>query len=147
MGRVDLRKIAGKLNPAVLFTKHSLRQLRLEQLVALHGCKYLGGRAESAPLTRTGVSSRATLVSADTEVGAAAGNSKNPLGTPDVDDSGTLHGSGSLPEEHPNLGSGSHTMPHLDLNADNLDIIYPPLEAPADDRLEDLVGDHDDSVF
>jgi len=38
-------------------------------------------------------------------------------------------------------------MPHLDLSAENLDILYPPLEAPADDRLEDLVDDKDDSVF
>ena len=59
-GRVDLRKVAGEVNPADLFTKHSLSQLRLEELVALHGCKYLGGRAESAPLTRTGVSSKTT---------------------------------------------------------------------------------------
>ena len=40
-GRVDLRKVAGEVNPADLFTKHSLSRLRLEQFVALHGCKCL----------------------------------------------------------------------------------------------------------
>ncbi len=38
-------------------------------------------------------------------------------------------------------------MPHLLLDAENLDLLYPPLEAPADDRLEDLVDDKDDVVL
>ena len=80
LGRVDLRKVAGEVNPADLFTKHSLSQLRLEELVALHGCKYLEGRAESAPLTRTGVSSKTKLASAGKEVSAVAGNGENRLG-------------------------------------------------------------------
>ena len=54
LGRVDLRKVAGEVNPADLFTKHSLIQLRLEELVASHGCKYLEGRAESALLYEDG---------------------------------------------------------------------------------------------
>ena len=37
--RVDFRKVAGEVSPANLFTKHSLGEARLEQLVALHGCK------------------------------------------------------------------------------------------------------------
>ena len=44
-GRVDLRKVLGEENPADLLTKHSLSRERLEKLVALHGCKYLVGRA------------------------------------------------------------------------------------------------------
>jgi hypothetical protein len=63
-----------------------------------------------------------------------------------VEHGGTLQGSET---QRPalDLDSGSPTMPHLDLSAENLDILYPPLEAPADDRLEDLVDDKDDSVF
>ena len=49
-GRVDLRKVLGEENPADLLTKHSLSRQRLEKLVELHGCKYLDGRAASAPL-------------------------------------------------------------------------------------------------
>ena len=30
LGRVDLRKVAGEVNPADLFTKHSLSKLRVE---------------------------------------------------------------------------------------------------------------------
>ena len=78
LGRVNPRKVAGEVNPADLFTKHSLSQLRLEELVALHGCKYLGGRAESAPLTRTGFYSKTKMASAGREVSAAAGNGENP---------------------------------------------------------------------
>jgi hypothetical protein len=63
LGRVDLRKVAGEVNPADLFTKHSLRKLRVEQLVELHGCRFLTGRAESAPLARTGASNKVTMAS------------------------------------------------------------------------------------
>jgi hypothetical protein len=37
------------VNPADLFTKHSLSKLRVQQLVELHGCRFLTGRAESGP--------------------------------------------------------------------------------------------------
>jgi hypothetical protein len=148
LGRVDLRKVAGEVNPADLFTKHSLSQLRLEELVALHGCKYLGGRAESAPLTRTGVSSKTTMASAGREVGAVAGNGENPLGTSDDDvcASGTLHGSGTL-RECSVLGSGSPIMPHLSLDSQSLDASYPSLVAPVDDWLEDVVDDSEDGIL
>ena len=48
-GRVHLRKVLGEEDPADLLTTHSLSRERLEKLVALHGCKYFVGRAESAP--------------------------------------------------------------------------------------------------
>ena len=63
-GRVDLRKVLGEENPADLFTKHSLTKARMERLVSLHGCKYVDGRAESAPLTRKGESDKFTLADA-----------------------------------------------------------------------------------
>jgi hypothetical protein len=148
LGRVDLRKVAGEVNPADLFTKHSLSQLRLEELVVLHGCKYLEGRAESAPLTRTGVSSKTTMASAGREVSAVAGNGDNPCGSNDVDASGTLHGSGP-PGAEPtsNLGSGSPIMPHLSLDSQSLDASYPSLVAPVDDWLEDVVDDSEDGIL
>ena len=54
-GRVDLRKILGEKNPADLFTKHLSSRERVQMLVGLLGCRYTCGRAESAPLRRTGV--------------------------------------------------------------------------------------------
>ena len=62
-GRVDLRKVLGEENPADLLTKHSLSRQRLEKLVELHGCKYLGGRAASAPQVRAGESTKTTMAS------------------------------------------------------------------------------------
>ena len=148
LGRVDLRKVAGEVNPADLFTKHSLSQLRLEEVVALHGCTYLEGRAESAPLTRTGVSSKTTMASAGKEVSAVAGNGENPLGTNDVDGSGTLHGSGTQARAECTLhGSGSPIMPHLSFDSQSLDASYPSLVAPVDDWLEDVPDDSEDGIL
>ena len=79
LGRVDLRKVDGEVNPADLFTKHCLSRARLEALVLLHGCEYLGGRAESAPLTRTAASTRTTMASAG-KINAVAGDGENPSG-------------------------------------------------------------------
>ena len=62
-GRIDLRKVLGEENPADLLTKHSLSRQRLEKLVELHGCGYLGGRAASAPKMRSGESSKSTMIS------------------------------------------------------------------------------------
>ena len=64
LGRVDLRKVDGEVNPADLLTKHSLSRERLEALVKLHGCEYIGGRAESAPKAREGDSGKTTMASA-----------------------------------------------------------------------------------
>ena len=62
-GRIDLRKVPGEDNPADLLTKHSLSRDRLEKLVELHGCGYLGGRAASAPKMRSGESTKSTMIS------------------------------------------------------------------------------------
>ena len=77
LGRVDLRKIAGEVNPADLFTKHTFSRQRLEQLVELHGCKYLGGRASAAPLAKTGASNKATMASEGMVAGAVVGNDEH----------------------------------------------------------------------
>ena len=47
-GHVELLKIAGKENPADLFIKHLSSREWVQKLVALLGCRYTGGRAESA---------------------------------------------------------------------------------------------------
>jgi hypothetical protein len=39
IGRVDLRKVDGEVNPPDLLTKHSLSRERLEALVRFHGCE------------------------------------------------------------------------------------------------------------
>ncbi len=62
-GELEVRKIAGEENPADLLTKHSLSRQRLEKLVELHGCGYLGGRAASAPKMRSGESTKSTMIS------------------------------------------------------------------------------------
>ena len=60
-GAVDLRKVLGEVNPADLFTKHSLSRERLAKLVGLFDCKFLGGRAESAPETRVEATKKVTM--------------------------------------------------------------------------------------
>ena len=60
-GAVDLRKVLGEVNPADLFTKHSLSRERLAKLVELFDCKFLGGRAESAPETRVEATKKVTM--------------------------------------------------------------------------------------
>ena len=64
-GRIDLRKVAGEVNPADLFTKHSLSRERMSNLVSLFDCSFRGGRAESAPQTRAVGNERVTMAEAD----------------------------------------------------------------------------------
>jgi hypothetical protein len=134
-----LRKVAGEVNPADLFTKHSLSEARLEQLVALHGCKYLGGRAETAPQTRTGVSTKTTMASHTTDgngrVDAVALGGDDPVSVRDSGPISTSAQSGNDP-----------TMPHLNFDAAALDREYPPLTAPDDGWLDDADED-DDTVL
>ncbi len=60
-GRVDLRKVLGDVNPADLFTKHSLPRERLEKLVSFFNCHFYGGRAASAPLLRKEATGKKTI--------------------------------------------------------------------------------------
>ena len=120
LGRVDLRKVDGEVNPADLLTKHSLSRERLEALVKLHGCEYIGGRADSAPQAREGASSKTTMASATSSsgvVGAVDGHERQPI------------------------------MPHNSLSQHELDRDYPSIVPPEDDRLDDIVNDSDDKVF
>ena len=120
LGRVDLRKVDGEVNPADLLTKHSLSRERLEALVRLHGCEYIGGRADSAPKARDGASGKTTMASANSGsvvVGALDGLERQPV------------------------------MPHNDLSEHDLDLAYPSIVAPEDDHLDDIVNDNEDHVL
>lgn len=48
-----LLKVAGEANPADLFTKHLESQAKLNQLVELFGCRFMEGRASSAPALKS----------------------------------------------------------------------------------------------
>ncbi len=56
----------GEQNPADLFTKHMITRDKMAGLVRMLGCHYRGGRAETAPLTRTTPTGRTTMAEADT---------------------------------------------------------------------------------
>jgi hypothetical protein len=51
--RLTLRKVLGDENPADVFTKHIVGSEKLGALMRLYDCKYMSGRAESAPQLRT----------------------------------------------------------------------------------------------
>ena len=73
-GTIDLRKVLGEVNPADLFTKHSLSRERLTKLVGLLDRKFFGGRADAAPKTRVESTKRVTMadmhsVDSDDEMG------------------------------------------------------------------------------
>ena len=121
-GRVDLRKILGEKNPADLFTKHLSSRERVQMLVGLLGCRYTSGRAESAPLRRTGVQTgRVTMAEA------------NSL---EEDKSHHLHGLRAI-------------MPHLE-HPDRrvMDELYPPIVAAEDlDDQGELNRDEEDGIY
>ncbi len=71
-GRIDLRKVLGTENPADLLTKHSLTKEKLAELVALHNCRYLDGRAESAPQVKKGGTERLTMAQAGKDLNEVA---------------------------------------------------------------------------
>jgi hypothetical protein len=50
--RLTLRKVLGEENPADVFTKHIVGAEKLGSLMRLFSCKYLPGRAQSAPQLR-----------------------------------------------------------------------------------------------
>ena len=124
----------------------------MEQLVLLHGCQNRDGRAASAPLARTGASNKATMASQGVDLGAVAGTAATPLGANPVisgssgDASSAGYGSGSVGPVRLD-GSGPPIMPHLSLEPSELDAQYPSMRAPADDRTEDFIKDHDDLIF
>ena len=127
--RVDLRKVPGESNPADILTKHSISRQKLEELIALYGCKYIGGRAASAPLMREGGSSKETM--------ATAGGEISGVESPAPAD---MHEAGTALETSP-------SMPHLEYSGIELDRLFPSIPPPEDDKLDDLVDDRADVVY
>ena len=117
-GRVDLRKIAGEVNPADLFTKHSLSRDRLMSLTGLFDCEFRGGRAASAPKTRTAASSKTTMAEANAVV--------------DEQRAGNTVG-GTLDTKHPGCSCEEPQLlclPHIQYSIEEMDALYPPFIAP-----------------
>ena len=127
--RVDLRKVPGESNPADILTKHSISRQKLEELIALYGCKYIGGRAASAPLMREGGSSKETMATAGGEISGV--ESPSPA---------DMHEAGTALETSP-------SMPHLEYSGIDLDRLFPSIPPPEDDKLDDLVDDRADVVY
>ena len=116
-GRVDLRKIAGEVNPADLFTKHSLSRDRVVKLTNLFDCQFRGGRAESAPKTGATTGTKSTM--ADQHIIAP------------------VHRDG---EDDP-------IMPPRTMTATELDLAYPPMAAPAAVDTADPQDPEDDPLL
>ena len=117
--RLVLKKVHGEENPADLLTKHSLSKERLLKLTALFGCHFRDGRAESAPLTRTGASSKITLAQADRTLASLSG-----------------------------IEAGCRSrMPHNELSPAALEAQYPSLEVCPDLDLQDLTRLEDDKLY
>ena len=70
-GQVDLRKVDGDVNPADVFTKHSLSRERLMKLTDLFSSEFRGGRAASAAQTRKAPGTRVTMADMGREEVAA----------------------------------------------------------------------------
>jgi hypothetical protein len=145
--RVDLRKVDGECNPADRLTKHSISRQRLEGLIALYSCKYLGGRAVTAPLVKQGVTSPTTLAHADAELDNVDGGQVECDGSGALREPPASHGSGASTEHTTCYGSGSPSMPHLDLTQEELDRRHPSLVPPDDEQLDDLANDAHDLVY
>ena len=119
-GRVEVRKVAGLVNPADLFTKHSLSKERIHELVRLLGCHYEEGRPEAAPALRAGQTKGVSMADAERE-GLTAAIQEQELSMP--------------------------IMPHIALEPQELDRLYPAL-IPADEADDpDLNRDEDDGTF
>ncbi len=105
--RIELRKVSGEVNPADLFTKHSLTREKLIGLTKLFDCEYRGGRAESAPKLRDSHGTKDTL--------------RELWTVREAKDDVT-----EIPAEP--------IMPHRVFDQRLLDRLYPPLEIDEDDE-------------
>ena len=119
--RLQLVKISGDVNPADIFTKHSLTRERLGKLTKLYNCQYRSGREESAPMMRTTAGNKVTMAEAN---GIMKHESEGETRADDPD------------------------MPHLRLDPHQLLAQYPPLVVPDDLHGEsDLEDDDNDGII
>ncbi len=138
--RMDLVKIAGDVNPADMFTKHSLTRERLMKLTRLFNCQYLPGRAQSAPQMRTAPGGKTTMADASLVMNLGAGESR---GTP-VTRHPALAGHDSIFDPD----ARDPDMPHLSHTPDQLRLLYPPLVVPDNEHgEEDLADDDADGIL
>ena len=135
-GRIHLKKVKGDLNPADVFTKHSLSRGRLKSLVELFDCYFREGRAASAPLLRQGPTSGVKISEAEL---TSAGRIMSVV---DANDwaRGVLDPESDETTELP-------YMPHLTLDEPLLDKLHPSLEAPKELDLDDTVNDAWDCIY
>ena len=122
--RIDLRYVCGDVNPADVFTKHSISRERLIKLVKLFECTFRGGRAESAPQTRRSPGSKVTMAQAE------EGDEIHAMGLQSAGAKG---------------GPTDPVMPHREHGRAELDRLYPPIDVPDDDHNE-LQEREDDMV-
>jgi hypothetical protein len=129
------------VNPADLFRKHSLSDARLEQLVALHGCKYLDGRASSAPQVREGESTKAMMASLGGGLIATTADIVDTVASERIAARGeSMTSAVETPQVRP-------TMPHLELFGQALDKAYPPMTVPDGEIMQDMNLDENDATF
>jgi hypothetical protein len=126
-GRIVLKKVPGTENPADLLTKHSISREGLRNLLRLYNCKHMGGRAESAPQMRQGISTKKAMCDM-------------------ADDLGNMTSDG------PALAQGEYehddtVMPHNEMNDEQLDVAYPSIVPPVDECLDDPKNDDNDKVY
>ena len=62
---LELRKVRGEVNPADLFTKHLNSNERTTELMALFGCYFRTGRADSAPKLRPQQGEKQSILAVD----------------------------------------------------------------------------------
>ena len=129
-GKVDLRKVDGDVHPADLLTKHSLSRERLLKLVELFNCKYIGGRAASAPRLRRGAGSKTNSADAQ-ELNAADRPSDRTTSIP--------RPYSAAKEEEPGASECARPpgMPHTLPQPEELDKPFTPLAAPDAECLDD----------
>jgi len=118
--KVEIRKVAGLVNPADLLTKFSLSKERILELVRLLGCYFGDGRPAHAPALREGQGHRLTMAEAERS-GLTAAISESELGMP--------------------------IMPHNALSQEQLDLLYPAVTAPEEIDDPDLDQDERDLIF
>jgi len=134
-GRIDLRKVNGEVNPADLFTKHSLSRERLIKLVSLFDCDFRGGRAETAPQLRTTPSSRMTMGDATLTVSSNKELREVPFDRTQADK-----------EEWCENRNEELVIPHLVYKEEELTVLYPRLTVPTAVDAEDPLNDDDDCL-
>ncbi len=119
-GKVEIRKVAGLVNPADLLTKFSLSKERISELIRLLGCYFGEGRPSQAPALREGQVQRLTMAEAEQQ-GLTAAITEAELAMP--------------------------IMPHVSLSREQLDALYPAMVAPPEADDPDMDQDEHDVVY